>query len=408
MAYVLITLLYFVTIFFLCKIYQKSFITIGNFVLGLYTFCLISALFVVYETNKYSFSASGYFALTLTMFLLPAISFKQKIIKTIKPVNINLFNLISYTFIFLGILCYLFYVPVIFSLFSLGLSIVALRGEVAGGTAFYNTDSFLFYILALFCQFYPIVIAFYFYSISFLNKSKLFNNLLLFSSTGYIVNVLSSIGRSGFVYWPLMFVFMYILFYNFMLSEIRFKVFQFIKKALIIVFTLFMVITFGRFAVDNFQGSVLSSLFGYFGDQFGNFNSFFDLYVYKDNDLSKFFPIINPSRDKLKPLEEFELMMNLYGVDGNVFSTFIGDLLKEFNKIYIFIFSLFYGLIGMLFLRAKESISFGKVIILIIFCQIPITGIFFYDYSHVVSNLYILFALLLGIIFSKKIVWKKD
>lgn len=407
MIYVVITLLYFIGLFYLCRIYQKKLLNIGNFLVALYTVCLISALFVVYETNKYSLSASAYFAFSITMFLLPAISFRQNVVKNIKPININLFNIFSYLFISLGILCYVFYIPVIISLFSLGLSIVSLRGEVAGGNVFYDTDNFIFYLLALFCQFYPIVIAFYFYSISFLQKSRRFNSLLLLSSTGYVINVLASIGRSGFVYWPLMFVFNYILFYNFMLPDTRLNVLRFLKKALVFVSIIFMVITLGRFAVDNFEGSVLSSLFGYFGDQFGNFNTFFDLYVYKDNNLSKVLPIINPNRGKLKPLEEFEYIKNIYGIDGNVFSTFVGDFLKDFNKTYVILFSVAYGLIGALFLRAKKNISFGKIIVLILFCQIPITGIFFYDYAHFVSNLYFLLTIVLGVVFSKKIVLKK-
>jgi hypothetical protein len=230
MFHTLIALIYLLFLFIICLVYQRDIKNVGNFVVGWYLFSLFSAVFIVDPKFNYSISATFYFLITLTFWLLPAITFNQKKIKNIKRVNVWLFTFISKIFIFLGISSYLFFIPVIFSLISLGLSIKGMRGEIAGGEVFYQDNTIIYYILTLYCQFFPVVIAFYFYSIAFLKKRKIFNNLLLFSSTGYIVNVLASLGRSGLVYWPLMFLFIYTLFRSHLNPEIRLRTLNIIKR----------------------------------------------------------------------------------------------------------------------------------------------------------------------------------
>jgi oligosaccharide repeat unit polymerase len=399
---------YFLILFALCFVYQKDIKNIGNFMLGWYLFSLFNAIFVVDPKFNYSISATFYFLITLTFWLLPAITFNQKKNKNIKRVNVWLFNFISKIFIFLGISCYLFFIPVIVSIISLGLSIKGVRGEIAGGEVFYQDDSIIYYVLTLYCQFFPIVIAFYFYSIAFLDKSKIFNNLLLFSSTGYIVNVLASLGRSGLVYWPLMFLFIYTLFRSHLNLENRLRTFNIIKKiGLTIMLPILSIITYDRFAADNEDGAFVNSILIYFGEQFGNFNLFFNLYQ-PTGGLKKLFPITEIGREKIIPIDEAKMSMLYYGVDGNVFSTFIGDFIKLIDKLNLFIFSIIYGSVCSFYFRVKETISFGKVLLLILLCQIPLTGIFFYDYSYVVSNIYMIIVLILGVIFSNNYVLFKS
>lgn len=408
MFYTIIALFYLLFLFVLCFIYQKSIKNVGNFVVGWYLFSLFNAIFVVDAKFNYSISATFYFLITLTFWLLPAITFNQKKIKNIKRVNVWLFNFISKIFIFLGISCYIFFVPVIVSLISLGLSIKGLRGEIAGGEVFYQNDSIIYYILTLYCQFFPIVIAFYFYSVAFLNKSKIFNNLLLFSSTGYVVNVLASLGRSGLVYWPLMFLFIFTLFKSHLTLQNRIRTVKIIKWiGITILFPIIFVITFQRFSVDNEDGAFAKSILTYFGEQFGNFNLFFNLFQ-PNGGLAKLFPLFDLGRDKILPNEESKLSLLYYGVDGNVFSTFIGDFIKIFDKLNLFIFSIFYGLVSSYYFISKESVSFGKILLLILVCQIPLTGIFFYDYIYVVSNIYMIICLILCIIFSNNYVFFKS
>jgi oligosaccharide repeat unit polymerase len=370
--------------------------------------CIVASLFLLDDRYNYSFSATSYFLLVLTFFLFPAISFNQKIIKKISLVNEKLFLFIARIFICLGLLSYLYFLPTIISFFFLGLSIKGLRGDVAGGVVFYQNDNILYFVLTLFCQFFPVVIAFYFYSVAYLKRSRMFNNLLLFSSTAYIVNVLASLGRSGLVYWPLMFLFVFTLFRSHLSADRQERTIKLIKKiGFGLFFPLMLIISISRFTSEEGESNVISSFFIYFGEQFPNFNLFFHLFEPEGN-ASKLFPILNPSREKLSPIEESRLSLLYFGVDGNVFSTFIGDFLKVFNDVGVFIGGFLYGILGSVFLTAKKTISFGKLLMLIVMCQIPITGIFFYDYAHFVSNLYMILSVFLALLFSYNLVLNKS
>jgi oligosaccharide repeat unit polymerase len=403
----LFAIFYLTVLYVLLLVYQKSYFSVGNFLVGLYLLCTLASLYLFDEKYNYSLSATSYFLIVLTFFLLPAISFNQKMVKEITLVNENIFLFISRIFIILGLLSYLYFIPTIISFFSLGLSIKGLRSNVVGGLVFYQNDNFLYYVLTLFCQFFPIVIAFYFYSIACLKRSRLFNSLLLFSSTAYIVNVLAALGRSGLVYWPLMFLFVFTLFRRHLSAERQERTTKLIKGIGLGLFIPMMIISISRFTSEDGESNFFGSFFLYFGEQFANFNLFFNLFEPEGN-ASKFFPILNPNREILSPIEEASLSLLYYGVDGNVFSTFIGDFLKVFSGVGVFIGGLLYGVLGSFFLSAKKTISFGRLIMLIVVCQIPITGIFFYDYAHVVSNLYMILSVFLSLLFSYRIILNKQ
>jgi hypothetical protein len=217
-------------------------------------------------------------------------------------------------------------------------------------------------------------------------------------------------GRDGFVLWTLSYVFTFILFRNFMTSELKNRMKK-IAYYLVALFSLiFIPITFSRFFVGGDYSSVINSIINYFGQEFGNFNNVFNTITHKFDDVSRIFPILgftSGNQDNLTLLERRELYFNVYRIDINVFSTFIGDLFLCMNTVLLIILSGFYGFILYLLFYKNTNVTFGKIILLVFFAQIPLHGLFYYKLSFFVSNIYMIFVLILSFLFYKKLVIKQ-
>ncbi|MCK3685170.1 O-antigen polymerase [Maribellus sp. YY47] len=379
---------------------------IGSYILGLYILSLLSSFLLNTSSIKYSFEASFYFFIILILFLTPILKFNTNNIEKITPINLKLFNAISYIFIVLGICTYFFFGSVVYSLLFSGDSFLLLRTAMVGGEVYYKVN-YVYYILTLYCQFYPIVLIFYFYSTTFTSNSKSINNLLLFSSTAYIINVLSGVGRDGFVLWPMSYIFAYFMFRNFMNEEHKLKVKKLLYRFLILFALIFIPITISRFYKDDNFFSPILSIVSYFGQQFGNFNDLYNSTVPNETNLSKLFPILGKD-ESLSLLEKNKLYLRLYGVDINVFSSFIGSFYLNVEKKLLFLLSFIINGMFFLFSINNKKVSLGRIIFFTFISQLPLHGIFYYKLAYVTSNVYMILVLLLSILFLKQIIINKS
>lgn len=381
-------------------------INIGSFLLILYILSIAFSFFSKVGNNKFSFEASFYFLILLMFYLTPVLKFNSNYQFTIKPINLQLFKIISYIFIFFGIATYVFFLHIVLRLFLSHESLMILRTNMVGGQVFYDIN-IIYYFITFFCQFYPIVLLFYFYSVTFTSNSKLFNWLLLFSSTGYIINVLASIGRDGFVLWTMSYLFTYILFRKFMTHSQKFG-FKRLAYYLIGLFSIiFIPITFSRFLRGGDYSTVINSIIYYFGSEFGNFNDLYNTISHKYDSASRIFPILDlfsHKKDELTLLERHQFYLNIYKIDINIFSTFIGDFFLSIETKLLFILSGMYSIFLYLLFYDNRRVPFGKIILLVFFSQIPLHGLFYYKLSYSVSNIYMIFIIILSLLFYKRFV----
>lgn len=375
-------------------------INIGSYLIIFYIFSLLCSFIINVEDKIYTFEASFYFLAILLLFLFPILKFNSNDIHSIASVNIRIFNYISYVFIFIALVSYLYSLFDLIQLSSGYWSIAGFRGDIAGSVVV-RDNSIIYYIVALYCQFFPVVLVFFFYSVAFTSNGKIFNSLLLFSSTAYVVHVLVDAGRSGLVLWPMSYGLTYILFRKMLNNTQRY----YLKKVLYCMICLFLLIlipiTISRFSLDGDKFSWVTSLFSYFGQQFGNFNHLYDAVIFKSNNFIKLFPILNPFEYRPSVLEAYYATLILDALDLNVFSTFIGSFTKILdNKLFLFI-SAFYNLILYRLLFRTKVVSLGEIIIVVLISQIPLHGLFYYDLNFVISNIYMILTILLSLLFSK-------
>ncbi|WP_343021775.1 O-antigen polymerase [Flavobacterium sp. PL12] len=372
-------------------------------------FFSVSITFWIQEENIiYSIEATFFFLMVFMLYMIPILKFKPKYLNYIPRNQIKLFRVVSYFFIFFGIISYVYFLPIVYKLFSSGGSLMVLRTDMVGG-ANYVGEGFLPIILNFTCQFYPIILVFYFYSISYLNNKKIFNNLLLFSSTAYILNVLAAIGRDGFILWMMSYIFTFLLFYSFMTPVIKVKQKKVFIYIFVIALTFLVPITVARFYRGDVPDSGINSLKSYAGAQFANFNNFYNR-IDKPEEIgsvNNLLPILNffdgQSKGNQDFLSNWDNNVFKYGVDPNVFSTFIGSFFLQIGTIRTVGVSLFAFIIGSSLSRRCKRVDFSKLLLITIFSQIVLHGFFYFKLAYTVSFVYLISVIILAAFFKNKL-----
>lgn len=385
-------------------------INITFYIVGVYLASVIGGLFLdstlAVPQNSYSLWATFLFLLLITLFFVPLILSKTESIKHVQCPNYKLFDAVCYVFILIGIAAYLYFPTVIYTML-VSLETLNVRGADTGLEG--NT---LYLFITLGCQFFPIVLLFYFHSVCYRPGRVWFNRLLLFSSTAYIINVLTVMGRDGFVLWAMSYIFAFILYKNILPSQVKAKT----KKTFTILLSFFLVIFFlisiSRFYDDD--GGVyflFQKLLLYFSQQFGEFNRFVNVVQRSYVDVGSIFPIVDlfgVPKERKSFLAAHYSFISQYGFSQNVFKTFLGDFYNNLGLLITFFVScLFAFLFSIQFLVGSTSnVKFGKLIMLTVFSQIILHGVFYFKLSYMVSNIYVFLCIALSVLFSFKVTFR--
>jgi len=386
----------------------KSKINIAFYVVGLYFLSVVGGLFLdsslTPPAEAFSLFATTVFLVLLSLFFVPTIMVNSAKIKIVRCPNKKLFNLICYGFIFIGIISYLYFIPIIYELLTSLSDLKVLRGNLVGGDSHHETDA-LYLLITLGCQFYPIVLLFYFHSVCYQPHKKWFNRFLLFSSTAYIINVLAGVGRDGFVLWTMSYVFSYVLYKNILPLELQSKIKRTLILLLVIFSVFFFAISISRFYRDGSIYFLFQYLLLYFSQQFGEFNQFITAVDHVDVDVAKIFPFTELLIDKVNTkglLEDHENFLSQYGFNKYVFKTFLGMFYENLGLSITFFVSCLFSFLFYIFsiLGNHQNVFLGKLIMITMFSQITLHGIFYYKLGYMVSNIYMILCVLLAIIFS--------
>lgn len=217
--------------------------------------------------------------------------------------------------------------------------------------------------------------------------------VLILSSLCYVVYILAWVGRDGFVYWIMLFVFVYYVFKPALAEREKSR----IRKAGFVLFVLllpsFVIISIARFSERDL--SVLVWLIVYAGEQVNNFNDYF--LVYSD-DFSQHglatFRLVNRfiGADSFDNQKWFDYYLSKQVMPWK-FSTFIGSFLKDMGPfttgLLLGIFFIFVRLV-----KISERSSVSTVILFVILAQVPLFGLFYFRQAD--SNAAILLSLLIA------------
>lgn len=370
-------------------LYKKRKFDISAYVVSLYVVTSFFAILIdinnlrSFDTRYYQISIipAVLYCFLLTLTIWPFYRLKTQRIKKITLNKPKLFNFIVY--FYFG--CFLL---ILISSFNSIIQILTgnlleLRSALYNGESITNINiggpfKPLFIVANIFGGFSMIMILFYFYSISYLRRSKRFNIIILLSSMSIILIGVIGVDRSKGFYWMISYGFFLVLFWRKLNKKQRKNVFVISGIILSTVISYFLILTFSRFDVQD-TGSG-SSMISYAGQPFVNFCYFFDNVTYNEFSVQRIFPLVyklfvNNGIENTGQLNEAIGLQT--GKFLGVFSTFIGDIMVASGRligiIYCFVFYLFSILL--LGLRRKQIVAFYQLVVIFCLISVPMLGI---------------------------------
>ncbi|MEO9003595.1 MAG: O-antigen polymerase, partial [Ginsengibacter sp.] len=340
---------------------------ISAYVVSLYTLTSFFALLIdinglrSFETVNYQISAfpAVLYCLLLTLTIWPFYRNDLKKISTIRLNKPRLFNFIVYFYFgcFLLILITSFNSIIKILSGNLGeLRSALYRGETITDINIGGVFKPVFIIANVFGRFSMIMILFYYYSITYLKRSKLFNNIVLLSSMSIVLMGVTGVDRSKVFYWMLAYGFCLIYFWR-RLNKKQHKSIVIVSGFILSIVAAYLIaLTVSRFDVQD-SGSG-GSMISYTGQSFINFSYFFDNVTNKEFSLQRILPLIYKLfvDNGIENTTQLNAAIGLQtGKNLGVFSTFIGDIMVASGRFIGFIYCIGFYFTCILFLGLKRK-----------------------------------------------------
>lgn len=406
-------------LFFILK--KKRYFDVSAYLVALY---LLSSFFSILidiksfrsvDTQNYDIGIipTVFYISLLTFMIWPFYKFKTEKIFHIRLNKPKIFNGIVYFFFACFLLALIISFKRIIQILSgdLGeLRLALTRGEQTGGFDSEGGIIGLFLtVINVFGGFSLIMLLFYFYSISYLKRSKIFNVITFLSSLTIILISILGVDRSQVVYWLICFGFMIVLFWRHLTKKHRKNLVLISVVFLGAIISYFMTLTFSRFKESD--SGATGGMIGYAGQSFINFCYFFDEVRFPQFSLQRIFPLYyklfinNGIIDGAGALNEVISLKT--GKSVTVFASFIGDIMVASGKLATILYCLAYGVITRIILKHKNyrSLYFHQILILFCFITIPLLGLFSHFYNSfpriIALSCFIFYAFYLKIELSK-------
>lgn len=248
--------------------------------------------------------------------------------------------------------------------------------------------------------FSPILILFFFYSVSFMKNSTLFNILLIASSLVLCIYSIQDASRTQVIYWLMTGSVLFAIFYPHMPKRSRSITITLIFCVLIAAFIYLRLITTSRFG-----SGTGSSLISYIGQPYLQFSNIYNHYNFDGNiTWDRTFPIIssffNENTFDVRVYRRYHTAR--IGANTGVFLTFLGDAMLDFGKIGMVIYACIIGLIENAFVRRimNKDFTVSNMVILTILFRIPLLGIFADMYLTKPTSIVIIGSLIIALVFS--------
>lgn len=380
-------LTYFTAIYFfllLAFYYNKNGFDIACCIISIYLFTSIGAIFlfendVTFSNKEPSIVPTLIYCSMITLVSWPFYKFNSNKVRSLQKLNIKVFNILSWIFILSFVFSFVLFFNDIIYRIKLGDQIGALRGEnVETAQAGLSGPLRLISTFAVaMCSMSSICIILFFYSVSFLKKSKKFNALLLTSSAGCIIAGIIGIDRSIMFYWVINFIFIYVLFKQYLSAKI---------KRIVSVFGIIALCGIGIYmvtmTVSRFGDGALDSVYFYMGQNYLYFCWFWDNYEAPVMNFGIFLPVLSHFFiDWGYPVSAVPFgyfVQNHVGYFVNYFYTFMGSIMLYLGQWAVLPYCIIYSIIAKAMISIKKSIGLQNLIILYILALVPYDGVILY------------------------------
>lgn len=356
----------------------------------------------LYGGEAIAFQPMAYLSASFVIIFWGFIGFRDQSFKSIQIERVFLYRLLENFLLIGGCLAIIFFLPFALMAFTEDISSyridISAFGNPLADYGIINSIFSLFanlFILAQICSFINLIP----------NNGKRNTNkayLMLISSLSFVVYVLAYAGRDGVIYWLMSYLFCFLLFRNFILKNDLRKLKYIFALAIAILMIPFLIISKSRFA--EMPGGTAVWIINYAGQQLRNFNNHYQIEFplqYGQHSFPIFYDFL-----KLVGLDSglgfdkdyfFSFFLS-EGVAPWVFTTFIGNFMYDFGKIYTVLFLCVFSLVTRNLLRKVTKtgvLEFSNLLIFILLYQMVYWGVFYFRLY--VANYYILFVILLSI-----------
>lgn len=357
------------------------------------------------ESISISFFDGILFSALILLSIYPFVKYKEQNIKKITLSNDKVFDI----YCIFAIIS--FWIVIVSSYEEIKMAIVLnsfgdLRNEFYANMLSQSTQSQAWYLYLpnIFVSNYVVTLAFYFYSITFLNKPRWFNFLLLLSTFGAIFQDLLQAARTSTVFYLLIFVALFVFFAPHMQKKVKRQMITTSSIFLGFILLYFVVVTISRFGDMSEGGGNALTL--YMGEPFVYFSKIWNDYDLKSITFDRLFPFTSWY---LLGHKSFDLhiyrdnIASSSNIEVNKFITHYGDAVVDFGQLGCIIYAvLLFILLSLLLKRRSLDIRFEQLIIFVLCLRIPIHGMFAYVYSSRGTTLAVLLSLLFFFLFRLK------
>lgn len=353
----------------------------ASFLIFIYFISALAGIYLVnatdlYDPNRLNITAVLFHCLCLYLFLYPIVYITNKHALFFSLPKGRVLKGIYYIIISLSALTFISILPKIKQIFSLRDLKTARIMNNQGTLEFEKSGGVLEYLGAFgsVFSFFAMYLAFY-NLIRFPERKKIIIILFL-CSTADAITSLSMVGRGGIVRWLLMLLFFYFTFREYINSKLRKSI---IKTAGILslpLLAIFYLITVSRFS--DRSHSVFLSVIDYLGQPFVYFSYIFDSFFDSTFGGRMNFPFLFP--DSRLERSVSDLIYTDFRI--NTFSTFIGSFYKDIGFVMTLSIAFCFWLLFIIMVKYnKKPRAFYKFVLYIVFSQIIINGVFYFQYT---------------------------
>lgn len=247
----------------------------------------------------------------------------------------------------------------------------------------------------------------YFYSICFLNKSTLYNILLLFISLTIPLQAIQTVDRTEFIFYAQMFLFSFLLFKKFM-GKSQYKQLKLVFIPLAFMFIVYIaMVTIARFGEKD--SGAWGGALQYAGQGYLNFCYFYENANPNIQYTDRMFPLYNHVVNGIDGNSELRDEKSMYhGFFISVFATFIGDFLLDVGLVGTIGWIIaFFILCITFFPRSNDNVvSLGQLFFVFIMGVIPVFGVFYYRYFYFYYTIMIVTVVIVSLCFHYKFKYK--
>ncbi len=382
-------------------------ICLSNFILALHTLSMFAfGVLAVFFYPDYYFTFKAYLLMLFTLLILlyPLRKYENKIKATTKLAKFPIlgYQIIVVFLIVISLYSCVFFTRNLLTVFSYGIDTVRTKEMV-----FYQSSIFSkIAIVGAFCSCITVFMFFYTLIQYGMNRTA---KLLLFSSFSFILYTLNAAGRDGMVIWALSFVASYCLFYPYLSIALRSKIIKLTKLSVIIILPIFIAFTMARFSKGGEISKGVESIFSYIGQPLANLSyeiDFTEKIGIRSGD--GYYPVeiaqmvfSDKGVPPLSRMDRIRSSMEL-GFRSNQFSSYIGGFYPGYPIYVLFFFVLICFLIFSL-LNVKDGyVKTSTLLISFSWYMILVVGIFYFYYSELSGNVYLLIPFLFSVLLKLK------